>query len=575
MTYVPRSYEEIVRDLLTTLTGGTVRESLTVPVGDGPIVLEKLRNRPVRRVSHLQGVTKTGAGDKSREIPFKFTDADFELISTTGSPADKDAISFRETGRRPVPGSTLLVNYYPVQTDPVPLTDLNVGSVVRTLVETFAVEAALTYLHLQHVYDSGFVETAKASALDRVVALVGVARLPPGHPVAKVRFTRRAGTPGRITIPTDTPLTDAAGNRYLTLSPLTLEPNETTRDVLAAGETAGTAAVGAGELNRLEVLIAGISEVSNPQPAYTLVAPETDEELRRRARNALHGSVRGTLDSMRFNLLSLPEVKSVSITEAPNGIYGEIKIEVAYAKDTPEARAAVARVIEETRPAGVRVISGEAARRRVGVRVELTLAGAGPAPAELAALTANVEARLFKYLSELQPGVKVRQAKLASLILEDERVTDAAVFLLPESQPETKDLEVATGETLDIQRPFTFKTSAEQQADAAAFTSTVGAHLPVHLLAGVTEQDATDAIRLAFKSHLALVKPDAPLTLDGVAAAVRDDTRYSLVRADASLTVESNGTFTQLTDKVGSYSPAPNETLSEDTVNVEVREGGV
>jgi hypothetical protein len=39
--------------------------------------------------------------------------------------------------------------------------------------------------------------------------------------------------------------------------------------------------------------------------------------------------------------------------------------------------------------------------------------------------------------------------------------------------------------------------------------------------------------------------------------------------------VESGDRFFQLTDGVGSYAPAPNERLRKQTLNVDVREGGV
>ena len=244
-TFTPRSYEEIVRDLLTTLTGGTVGESVTVPPGEGPIGLVKLRDRPVRRVSHLQGRTVVGRGANAKEIPYRFTSADFELVASTPGSDELDAIRFRDDGRRPVLGSTLTVNYYPVRADPVPLTDLNVGSVTRTLLETVGRELALVHQQLQHVYDSAFLETAEGSSLDKVVALVGVVRLPVGHPVARIRSPAAQGTPGQITVPAGTAVTDAAGNRYLTVETVTLEPGESSRDVLARAESPATTPVGA------------------------------------------------------------------------------------------------------------------------------------------------------------------------------------------------------------------------------------------------------------------------------------------------------------------------------------------
>lgn len=575
MSFTPRLYEEVVRDLLTTLTGGTVRESIIAPTGSSPIVLPKLRNRPVRRVSHLEGTTEVGVGAKAHQISYRFTAADFELIATDGTEANKDAIRFRDGGRRPVPGTRLTVNYYPVQTNPVPLTDLNVGSVVRTMCESFALEAAFVYQQLDLVYKSAFLDTAQDGALDQVVSLIGVIRLPAGFPVARLQFNRHAGTPGMITVPAGTAVTDDAGNRYLTTEPITFDPGETTRQVLAQGESAGTKLVAERKLNRLEILIAGISEVTNLQAARSLNTAETDEELRRRAKGALHGVVRGTVDALRFGLTSIAEVSNVAITESPNGVPGEIKIEVAYSADTPQARALVARRIEELRPAGVRVVTGDAGRKRIRVRVELTLAGAGVPGDQLAALETDLEKRLADYLTSVSPGGGVRRAKLSSLALQDNRISDAKVVLVPDVGDETEDLSLDPGQVLDVVRPFSFPSPRTETTPPAAAAGKVGARLPIHLAAGVTAANATSAIQLAVQSHVSTRKPDAPLTVDSLLAGIRDDSRYAAVRKEVLVTVESNGRFLQLTDGTGAYTPAVGETLQKGDVQIEVREGAV
>ncbi len=571
MSYTPRRYDEIVRDLLTTLTGGTVAESLQAPAGDALIVPGKLRDRPVRRVSHLEGFV----GTPERPVRYRFTVADFELISTTADEADKDAIRFRDGGRRPLPNTPLTVNYYPVQTPPAPLNDLTTGSVVRTLLETVAFEMALTYQHLEQIYNSAFLETAEGRSLDKVVALVGMRRLPSGYPVVKVRFERRAGTPGRITVPAGTVLTDESGSRYLTQEELVLEPGESTRDVMAAGDSAGTAEVLEGELDRPEVIIAGIDRVSNPQPARRLGQPETDEELRRRAKGAFQGVARGTLDSLRFHLLSLEEVKDVTITEEPNGIAGEVKIDVAYFDDTPAARERVAERIRQVKPAGIRVLSGAAARRRVNVRVALTLAGTGVTGPEFATIRASLEARLVKTLNAVAPGGMVRRARLVAIAMEDERIVDARLFLAADGGEESEELTLNAGEVLEVVTPIQFSQPQTEQAVTTRLDVKVSAQLPVHLTPDTTLAQAQQAIDNAFVSHLATRAADAPLTLDSVAAAIRDDSRFALVRNEAMITVESGERFFQLTDGVGSYAPAPTETLRKEALDVAPREGGV
>lgn len=574
-TFAPRLYPDIVRDLLTTLTGGTVRESLIVPTGDATLPLALLAQRPVRRVSHLEGLVAVGKGPTATEIRYVFTSADFELISSSGDPANLDRIQFRPKGRRPVPGSTLIVNYYPVQTRPVPLTDLNVGSVTRTLLETVGVELALTYQQLQRVYRSAFVGTAEGDSLDKVVALVGVGRLPANQPVVSLRFTRRDDVAGRLAIPAGTAVSDDKGNRYLTTVELVLEAGESAREVLASGDSPDTKVVDAGALTRMEVAIAGVSTVTNPQPSRALASAETDDDLRRRAAGAFHGVVRGTADALTFAVRSVQGVKDVTMTEAPNGVPGEVRLDVAYGDPSPAVKTEVARVIEEFRPAGVRVLTSDAPRLQVGVTVALTLAGPLGRGTDLSKLQAGIEQRLADHLSSIPPGGSVRRSRLSAIVLSDPEIADVAVTLAPAGGTPGPELSLPAGSVIDVVRPFTFPTPTIEGAAGGATSSTVSVVLPIHLVAGVTVTEATAAINAAVQSHLAGRGPAAPLSFDGLAAAIRDDTRFALVRSDASVTVEGSGRFLQLTDGVGSYAPAVGETLAMGNVGVDPREGGV
>lgn len=571
MSYVPRQYDEIVRDLLSTLTGGTVAESLVAPAADVALVPAKLRDRPVRRVSHLEGFV----GTAEQPVRYRFTAADFELVSTSGDATQKDALRFRDGGRKPVPGTTLTVNYYPVALRPVPVNDLNTGSVVRTLLETVGFEQAVLYQHLAKIYDSAFLDSAEGRSLDKVVALVGLGRLPAGHPVATLRFTRSSSGAGRIVVPAGTAVSDADGHRYLTQAELVLEPGEASRDVLAAGEAPGTPEVDANALDRLEVLIAGIDRVANPAASRRLGQPETDDELRRRSQGAFQGAVRGTLDALRFHLLSLQEVKDVSLVEEPNGIPGEVRVDVAYYSDTPEARARVAERIRQVKPAGIRVLDGAAARRKVHVRVALTLAGSGLAGPELSALRSALEPKLVAALDAVPPGGTVRRGPLTAVLMQDPRIVDARVFLTPDGGTEDEALTLASGEVLEVATPLQFDPPQAESAATQALDVQVSASLTLHLQAGITQTQAQQALDNAMAAHLATRAPDAPLSFDSLAAALRDDSRYALVRDASTVTVEAGDRFFQLSDGVGSYAPAPNETLRKQALELQVREGSI
>src|SRR5680860_1554555 len=140
----------------------------------------------------------------------------------------------------PAADAVLTVSYWPRETPPLPLTDLTVGSVTRTLLETLARELADAEAQLQTVYDSAFLDTAEGRSLDRVVALLGIDRRPPDTPQGKVRFHRRSGSAGLRTIPP----------------------------------------VDAGALDRLAHAIAGIDRVVNEAPTHRPAEGERDEQLR-------------------------------------------------------------------------------------------------------------------------------------------------------------------------------------------------------------------------------------------------------------------------------------------------------
>lgn len=576
--YVPRPYPDIVRDLLTTLTGGTVRETAVVPAGD-VIELRLLADRPVRRISHLEGVVaatrKAEDGtEEVVEIPYRFTDLDYELFATGAAGAENDAIRFRATGRKPPVGSTVTVNYYPTQTRPTPITDVNIGSVSRTLMESVARELALAELHLEQVYRSAFVDLAEQSALDQVVGLVGVTRRPAGVATVSVRFGRVAGSAGRISIPVGTVVSDAQGNRYATTAPLIIEPGESSRQVLTAAVSRSSQPVAAGAIDRVEVLIAGVATVTNEDAAVAASSPETDPDLRRRAKGALAIAARGTIDALRFGLRSIPGVRAVTVTEFPNGVPGELAIDVAYEREDAEVAAEVADRIEELRPAGVRVISQSAATAQVSVELTLTLAGSGVPAAELAALQNDVESVVGDLVDQLPPGAALRQSQMSAAVLADARIVDAELAFTLGGSPSTT-VTAPQGSVLTVARPFTFTVRTESGAAGPGSGIQVDVHLPVHPVAGVTSDEVSSTITSRVESWLRQLTAGTAITVDALVAALRDDTRYVLVRADIAVVVEAADRFLQLSDGVGAYPLAPGDTATARSVAVDVREGSL
>ena len=274
MSFINRTYPDVVRDVLTNLTQGVTGERHTVEYdgtagnGAGPVQVPDivLLRRPVRRVSLVTGFVAGPTVDDD-PLPHTFGLNDYELVPDPNDPTDLHTIRFRPFGRRPAPGTELTVNYYPRNVDKTPVTDMNVGSVARTLMEALSKEIALLYAQLNLAYDSGFLESATGSSLDRVVALLGLQRYRAGRPMGTVTFRRRAGSPGNITIPPGTPITDAANKiLYQTIETRTMLAGESIVEVQVRVSTDGTPPVEAGVLTVIQRAIAGLDSVTNERP---------------------------------------------------------------------------------------------------------------------------------------------------------------------------------------------------------------------------------------------------------------------------------------------------------------------
>lgn len=559
MSFKPRAYEKIVEDMLTTLTGGTVRETVDLLQESDALVLNKLRNRPVQRVSHLEAYFKDENGDT---FSHRYASGDFELVNSEGGKDQPDRIRILEGARPAQRGDQFQVNYYPSQTAPIPLTDIQTGSVTRTMIETFAREMAVTHLHMDHVYKSAFLETASGKSLERVVALLGLRRFPGGFPLVKLRFFRAANTPGQITIPAGSSVTDADGSRFRTLTALTLEPYESSRDALAAGDSKSTPIVAANTLIFPETVIAGIESVTNPDPAYQIAAPETDPDLKDRARQAMLAGVGGTMEALIGGVRAIEGVKTVTYTEHPNGLPGEVRLDIVYGQDTEEVKSAVKKRIDTLRPAGIRVlINDDTKEKPLRLSIELTLAGDGVVGSELETLKTTIKEALVEHFENLEPKSKVRQAQLALLLLKDPRVVDGQVVIQDAAEQPLSNPSLHADEVFKVLDAQFSKVEAENGTSTLASLK-VGAHLPGILETGFGISEIEGALTSAFDQYLKTASVQGHISVQNLLQALRDDQRYALISSDIIITIETQDQqFFQLGEGQGEHSFTANQPL--------------
>ena len=580
MSFVHRPYPDIVRDVLTNLTQGVAREvhrisfdTLARPLQIPDVVLLR---RPVRRVSVVEGFVDapTPGAEPQR---YTFTLNDFELVPNPADPEDLSRIRFLPFGKKPANNTDLTVNYYPRTTDPAPITDLNVGSVARTLLEAVSKELALLYAELNLAFDSGFMETATGSSLDRVVALLGYKRFRAGRPIGMVTFSRRPGALGNITIPAGTPITDTTDKiRYETIETRDLLSGESTAMVGVRGATAATPVVQAGVLTVIQRAIASLEGVVNERPTTRASEDETDTELRARARDALLGSNKGTVGAIRHGLLQLPEVRDVKIVEMPNGVPGEISIAVSLVNPGSDGSLplSVRERIEELRPAGIRVVAHRTGHGALPPRLQLVLAGSQMTPAEIAKVQKTARETLVAEVAKKGVGDKIRNRALTAAVLRDQRLVDAILTLGARGaspgapgddfQPEAEQSVQLLAEDVSFAEP-----SFEKELGAG---ETIPVEVRAVILATPVPGVAVGAVKSEIETRLKAFfeKAQAGQTIDSAVllTALRADTKYAIDPGKLQITLTSAEQFVQIVQGGPAFTVQPRQVFTVASVEV-------
>lgn len=578
LTFVDRGYPDVVKDVLTTLTAGVAAEVHTAVAGTGGSIADVVLNRrPVARVSQVTAHIADPGGGEPRRVVLGLDDVELAPLDPSDR-QDQSVLRFPATARRkPVPGTDVVVNYYPRTVDATPIDDVGVGSVARTLVEAVAREVSVAYTQLNLGYESGFLESATGGSLDRVVALLGYRRYVAGRPVGTVRFSRRTGSPGEVTIPAGTPVADAKDTvRYETVETRTMLAGESTAEIRVRGAAVGTPVVESGVLSVVQRAIAGIDGVTNESPTSTSTQDESDVELRARARVALLAAAKGTVPALTNGLLALPQVRAVSIEERPDGVPGQIRVSVSLTE--PPADGSIPQevldAVEDLRPAGIRVLLGKAGELSLAARVRLVLAGGSMPSAQREQVHTAARATLIKKIAAVQVGQRVRTGALQAAMVDGDTVLDASITLSARDSGQAgtagADFVPEAGQAVRL-------VEADVTFDTDVFDSPLAGPEPVPVEVRATARPAAPgvdltALRDGVKSRLtAFVATLAPPTVVDAAAllnAVRNDAAYALDPLGLIVTFTSGDQFVQVASGGSTFTVAAGQKFSVADVQV-------
>jgi hypothetical protein len=285
---VERPFQEVVDDLLTAVVGGVVNEPILFDVKAD---LYKL-SEPAGDVRSIHGTLDDGSPDGVRHAFLKNTDFLF---------SEGDNAVVWEGGDKPKDDTTFYVDYFRRESRS-PLSDINVGSVTRTLSEAIGREIATVYQQINLAYLAGFIDTATGSSLDLVVSILGITRKTSEFATGLVTFFRETAVRGVIAIPQGLPLSTTKGEVFFeTTQPRILQEGQSRIDApIRAGEAfkGELGIVPAGAITEMVQPLAGIARITNLDPTIRAAEDETDEELRLRARAVLRALGKATLAAL-------------------------------------------------------------------------------------------------------------------------------------------------------------------------------------------------------------------------------------------------------------------------------------
>src|SRR5258708_5587748 len=144
VTLIERPYQEIVDDILTAMVGGVVREPIFFDVKEDLYPLAQ----PANAIRSITGSIPTPDGLSTVHYVFQ-KEVDFTFD------AGHNAVAWLKGGQQPADESNFYVDYFrPDSTSP--LTDINIGSVTRTVSEAIGREIATAYQQINQTYRSRY-----------------------------------------------------------------------------------------------------------------------------------------------------------------------------------------------------------------------------------------------------------------------------------------------------------------------------------------------------------------------------------------------------------------------------------
>lgn len=209
----------------------------------------------------------------------------------------------------------------------VGISNVNAGSVLRTLVEVFAETEDIANYYIEYVYKCMDIDNCYGDDLDRSVKVLGLIRDTAKPAIGEITlFTGDNPAEYDIEIPQGT-IVSTRPNRngdvtefYVSDSNTILRAGESSIDVAITCSEPGLIYIPAGAINVLPQSLQGIDSIVNQNIISGGQNIETDEEFRERIRNIRETFGKCTDEAIEVAVAGVPGVTSVNVIDQYNGI---------------------------------------------------------------------------------------------------------------------------------------------------------------------------------------------------------------------------------------------------------------
>ncbi|MFC5704141.1 hypothetical protein ACFPVX_22875 [Cohnella faecalis] len=347
-----------------------------------------------------------------------------------------------------------------------PLTDVNPGSIVRTLVEAVSWEVSAAYAKMSAIYDMGFLDTATGDALDRLASLFGIKRADGPEITGQTLFTRDVQVTSDVSIPAGTLLTKIkASNRkqvkYRTSASSVLKTGQQTVTVpivadlgTDSGSASSSDSLSALQDNELTADDVGngtdqnIMQLASPLPGIRqaqLLFPtsvrkqrESDDELRARIQGAINKAGGGTEGAIREAVLATGLARNVAFGPAPGAPApepGTLLVSVDADMSNPTTAAAIMDAINLSKAAGILIQVQQVAKQKVALQFQVTPTDETADESSLDRVYLHAAQAAQQAIQANEPGQPLLWNRIAANVLKVPGVLDVKGGLSPVQSP--------------------------------------------------------------------------------------------------------------------------------------------